>query len=386
MSHPKAPTRHPVYKELRSKRMQEHKLINWVVKERPRWRGISIAVALSILALILNYVFRIETERNLFFISLAMIIISASLAGFLPGLICSLLTSLGLNYFFLDPITSHHFESKEELVRIGIFFLTGLLMTFFGGTLRYSLIMLKKAQADAEEALHSRDEFISIVSHELKSPLTSLKLRTQLNLRALSHPEVAIDLVAQEKTLRSMIQTLGRAERLVEDLQDFSRITNNKLKIELEPVDLSELLRIVIGRFSDELNASNIKFRSEIEPEIIGAWDPLRIEQVITNLLSNAIKYGGGKPIEIGAKKTGELALIFVRDHGLGIPVADQQIVFARFERVTSSKTILGLGLGLYITKRIVELHHGRIWIEDTPGGGATFFVELPLTFAERLN
>jgi len=110
-----------------------------------------------------------------------------------------------------------------------------------------------------------------------------------------------------------------------------------------------------------------------------GFWDRLRISQVVTNLLANAVKYGGGKPVEVEFGPEGDAAFLVVRDHGIGIDPADQPQIFERFERAVSSRNYGGLGLGLYIVKRIVEAHGGTITVQSKPGEGATFRVQLPL-------
>jgi signal transduction histidine kinase len=109
-----------------------------------------------------------------------------------------------------------------------------------------------------------------------------------------------------------------------------------------------------------------------------GFWDRLRMSQVVTNLLSNAVKYGAGKPVDVSFGPTPSGARLVVRDEGIGIDPADQRQIFERFERAVSSRNYGGLGLGLYIVKRIVEAHGGTIRVESTPGAGAAFAVELP--------
>jgi signal transduction histidine kinase len=112
---------------------------------------------------------------------------------------------------------------------------------------------------------------------------------------------------------------------------------------------------------------------------VIGRWDRLRIEQVVENLLSNALKYGGAQPISVIVERNGEEARLTVRDRGIGIDAADQQRIFDRFERAVASQRAGGFGLGLWITKQIVDAHGGSIRVESTPGSGSAFLVELPL-------
>jgi signal transduction histidine kinase len=117
---------------------------------------------------------------------------------------------------------------------------------------------------------------------------------------------------------------------------------------------------------------------------VLGRWDPLRIEQVIANLLSNACKYGAGKPIEIQVGEEHGRARLSVQDHGIGIPAADRDRIFERFERAASRRHYGGLGLGLYISRQVVQAHAGAIRVQSQTGEGSTFIVDLPLQPASR--
>jgi signal transduction histidine kinase len=168
-----------------------------------------------------------------------------------------------------------------------------------------------------------------------------------------------------------------RLEKLVAALLDVSRIHMGRLELEVEEVELGATVREALGAVEDEAaqTGSEIQVRGEA---VRGCWDRLRISQVVTNLLSNAVKYGAGKPVEVEFGPCGDGARLSVRDHGIGIDPTDQAQIFERFERAVSSRNYGGLGLGLYIVKRIVEAHGGTIRVESRPGEGAAFEVELP--------
>lgn len=230
-----------------------------------------------------------------------------------------------------------------------------------------------------EEALVARDQFLSIASHELKTPLTSLKLQAQLTLRSLELNRP----ITHERHIFMAHQTsdlVGRLTRLIDDMLDVSRIKTGKLKLDKSEHDLGDIVREVVFRMSVLFEAAGIPIPSiKAQETILGEWDRFRLEQVIGNLLTNAIRYGQGNPVEISLSKINSNALILVKDQGYGIAEADQTRIFGRFERAINSAEVSGLGLGLFISKEIVESHGGKIWVESTKGEGSTFFVQLPI-------
>ena len=133
-----------------------------------------------------------------------------------------------------------------------------------------------------------------------------------------------------------------------------------------------------VTQLEDEASQTGSAIAAHGEP-VRGAWDRLRLSQVVTNLLSNAVKYGAGNPVEVSYGPSAAGAFVLVRDRGIGIEPADQRQIFERFERAVSSRNYGGLGLGLYIVRRIVEAHGGTIRVESAPGEGSAFLVELPL-------
>ena len=235
-----------------------------------------------------------------------------------------------------------------------------------------------------QEAVRARDEFLSIASHELKTPLQSLTLQNGLLFRQLDrdpHDLQTIQLI--RKGLESDKRQLLRLSRLIDEMLDISRIQNRKMKIELERIDFVELLRDVVNRLKPSFDAENVPLEVDAPTSIYLSVDSFRIEQVITNLLTNALRYGNHKPVKVSAHCANDSLVFKVQDHGSGITLEDQKRIFRRFERASSQKEIGGLGLGLYICKKIVEIHGGRIEIQSTPGEGATFVVLIPVVCAE---
>ncbi len=248
--------------------------------------------------------------------------------------------------------------------------------------LSLSLVKEKEARAEAEKSVQVRDDFLALASHELRTPITPIKIYLQLLRRHLQ--AIPPELLPRGRALLSGFESadrqLDRLTRLIEDLLDVSRITAGRLILEREQFDLSELLGDIVDRFRLEGLSAKCELRLSAQPHVDGFWDRSRIEQVATNLLANAMKYGAGKPIEITVASEGNVARFAVRDHGIGIAEEDQEKIFERFERVAPARSYGGLGLGLYISREIVSAHGGTIRVESELGEGACFIVELPLS------
>ncbi len=231
---------------------------------------------------------------------------------------------------------------------------------------------------DAQAAVAARDEFLSIASHELRTPLTALRLALE-NMRRVSSREAleALPPAYVERVLATAERQGHRLENLVSALLDVSRIHMGKLELELEDVDLAQVVREAVSQVEDEAAQVGCEVVVSGAPAV-GRFDRLRVSQVVTNLLSNAVKYGAGKPVEVRCGAEDGRAFLVVKDSGIGIDPADQRQIFERFERAVSSRNYGGLGLGLYIVKRIVEAHCGTVRVESAPGAGAAFSVDLP--------
>lgn len=233
----------------------------------------------------------------------------------------------------------------------------------------------------ANQAVALRDEFMSIASHEMKTPLTPLKIQLGMIQKIVTKGQSTLgpmgDLVL-DITEKSK-QQVDRLVILIDDLLDVTRITAGKLKLNLEDVDLPGLVREVVGRFQPEIDHAQCTLEVELTTPTKGRWDRTRIEQVVTNLLTNAIKYGGGKPIKISVLSDQNVAWLSVKDQGIGINKDDQRRIFGKFERAAETQHITGLGLGLFITRKIIESHGGLIHLESELGKGSIFTVELPL-------
>jgi PAS domain S-box-containing protein len=234
----------------------------------------------------------------------------------------------------------------------------------------------KRAEQQARAAIAVRDEFLSVASHELRTPITPLQLHLQSLLKMAREEHWQ---ASSEQRLSTAIRMTTRLNTLVDRLLDVSRISNGKLTISREELDLDDTLRELVDRFREEITRARCTVTLEAEACLRGSWDRLRIEQVVTNLLTNALKYAPGTPIEITAQRETDRAVVVVRDHGKGIDDAQLSRIFDRFERGVSTNHNGGLGLGLYIARQIVTAHGGTIRVESHPAGGAEFTVDLPL-------
>ncbi|HEX8823820.1 MAG TPA: ATP-binding protein [Archangium sp.] len=232
--------------------------------------------------------------------------------------------------------------------------------------------LLREAQAALE--------LIGVAAHDLGNPLNNLQLL--LGKLRRSPP------TEQEKLcegLGTALRQTQRLARLLHNLLDLSRLSSGRLELEAVEVDLAELVHEGVARHVDQAAEAGSRVEVEVEPGVVGRWDRLRLERVLTNLLSNALKYGKGQPIHVRAERVADHARLRVRDHGPGIPPEEQASIFERFKKAASGRGKKeGFGLGLYIVRQLVEAHGGTIRVESAAGEGATFTVELPLAPVSR--
>jgi len=243
------------------------------------------------------------------------------------------------------------------------------------------LLKLTQTQKNLEQVALVRDEFMAIASHELKTPLTSLKLQAQLRKRNLQKKGVEY---FTPETMTKMFnddeRQLQRITHLIDDMLDISRISSGKLSMNFEQFNLGDMVKDLVERNQELFLQAECPIELDISSSIVGNWDRFRIEQVVMNLITNAMRYGQKKPILVQVRDSALGGQIIVKDNGNGIAIENQQKIFLRFERVGSGQEITGLGLGLYIVKKILEAHKGSIQVMSKLGDGATFLVELPHT------
>ncbi len=228
-----------------------------------------------------------------------------------------------------------------------------------------------------QDAVRARDDFISVAAHELRSPLNALHLAIAdlQRMFAASVGDVA------ERRLRIASRGVERLTRLVNTLLDVSRLkTGGRQQLTREPLDLRRVTMDALEHLRTAASAAGCELHIEAREPVVGSWDRTAIEQVLVNLVDNAVKYAPGRPVEVRLGTSDGAAVVAVRDQGDGIAPENAARIFDPFVRGVSGEHSSGLGLGLYITRRLVEAHGGRIELHSRPGAGSTFRVVLPLT------
>lgn len=239
------------------------------------------------------------------------------------------------------------------------------------------LVQERTARAQAEEAVRTRNEFLSVAAHELKTPITSLRVFAELLLRQLDSGR-EINPQRLRLALETIDQQSSKLSRLIDQLLDLSRIEGGRLGLVREQANITALVRMVAGSTQARTARHTITVRG---PDHAPAHvDTLRMEQVLTNLFDNAVKYspeGGEIMVDILVPDP-EAVQIVVRDHGIGIPEARRGRVFDRFYQAHEHNSTSGMGLGLSISRQIVEMHGGQIAVSAPADGGSCFTVTIP--------
>jgi signal transduction histidine kinase len=234
-----------------------------------------------------------------------------------------------------------------------------------------------KLYEEAKANVQTRDEFLSIASHELKTPLTSLYLQMQRLTRMMPHLPDQVESKKFADMFEGSLKLTKRITVLLDELLDLTRLRIGKFQLHREECDLIPIVSEVIAQVSADAARAGSPISLKSNGAVKGEFDSGRLGQVFTNLLSNAIKYGEGKPIEVQVRIHEGRPQILFRDGGIGISPSQQSRIFERFERAEADPGISGLGLGLYIAQQIVKAHGGLITVESVPEHGSTFTVQL---------
>jgi len=353
-----------------------------------------ITVFLSLLIALFVLVFPDKEAKTIFYlVSLLSIVVSSyvgnsSTSILIVGFTAAIALLLYYPAFHLTPF----FFSE-----IGGFIITGYAIAFLiekakrtvlreefrkrEQSLKSEIATLSGQKDYAEKEIRVRDEFISIASHELKTPLTTTLLKLQVALHNVRHVSLA-DFSVQNllDMLESAEHQSKRLAKMVNDLLNVSIIRTGRLEMEIEECDIGEITKEVIHRFSEKAEREGVALRLNIADGVVGKCDKVRLEQVVSNLVSNSMKYGNGKPIDIAVTKFQNTGKITIKDKGIGISKEKLATIFNLFDRGVNGSEYRGLGIGLYISNQIIKAHGGRIVVHSKMNKGAEFIVEMPLS------
>lgn len=354
--------------------MQVKKL---TVSNRPFLIKYALALS-SIIYILLPNVYHSELLWNVspFLMLIPSIIITSWYGGLLPGLFATLVGILVGDYFFTHPFFTFIITDIPDLIRVVLFGIIGVLISILSQLLHNALA---KAKEEAEQQKHTatllkeldkqKSTFLNVVAHELKTPITIIRILSYRIIDQYKH-------IAEKETLRELDGELERLTILVDDLLDISRIEKGKLLIEKKRINISRLVRQVVKRMQEISPQHTIRYLGIQNTFLI--IDELRIKQVLINLLANAVKHSEkNTTIIVGLRAEKTQIIIFVKDEGIGISRKEQPRIFDIFYQVQDYFT-KGFGLGLYISKEIIQQHSGRIWVESKKGKGSTFYFSLP--------
>lgn len=226
---------------------------------------------------------------------------------------------------------------------------------------------------ELQRQMQLQEDFVSTISHELRTPLGFIKGYSTSLLRQ----DTSWDETTQKEFLTIIDEEADRLAHLIENVLESARLQSKTLPLRFQPLRLDAILRDVSARIKARHKELDISM--EMHPAAPVRGDGVRLAQVFENLFTNAVKYAPGAPIIVLLNQVGQSMLVSFSDRGPGIPKESLPLIFDRFYRVRSEKSVTGTGLGLYICKQIIDAHRGKIWAESQPGQGTTFFIELPI-------
>lgn len=348
------------------------------ISQKRRWNYFVAVVASGCALGLTLWIDNSATEPNTLLILLFAVVISSWVGGWRPGLLATSLTALAAKWFMLPPLHSLALQNHEAALQFVEYLTVSLLIVALNAARRKALAITAAARDKAEVAWRARDEFLALVSHELRTPLTAIFGWAKLLSNGRVKPE------RQSKAFDVIEQNAHALSKLIDDLLDASQIISGKPRLENEPLNLLTLVRAAV----ESVRPSSAPKRIELtlvadDAGIEVAGDARRLRQVVLNLLTNAIKFTPERgSVEIKLERTKSNARISVSDTGRGIAPEFLPRIFERFSQDERARKPgqNGLGLGLAISRRLVELHGGTIEAHSCgEGAGATFVVTLPL-------
>ena len=371
------------------------------IAQMPKWRYplVGCVFSVPVVGLAISLVLLEEKLIHDFYFPGAplflAIVLVALMWGTGPALFSVFLSTLALEYFYLPPLVQFNLGNWPGVLQILPFFLAGIVIAIISGQrevarrralfaeqgLQEHANELERTNQELEQANRLKDQFLSMASHELKTPITAIRGQAQIMLRRLSKQK---ELPGEFSDVRTALEKIDeqtyRLTALVDDLLDLSSIRSGKIELRFSRCDVRDICSSVV---EDQRLLSGRSIELEVPPApVMLDVDSDRLSQVVTNLVANAIKYSPDEsPVRVSVGQRDGVALIEVHDRGQGIPKDQQKRIFETFYRSPDAEAARksGWGLGLAICKDIVERHEGCIWCESQVGEGSTFFVELPL-------
>ena len=353
------------------------------------WRyGLSVASVGTALLLTLHLWRWIEPQATPLF--LAAIAVTAWRGGLWASLLATLLAVLAVDYFFSPPVGSFE-ASVENAASAFVFVMVALLISCIDAARKKALqereellASEKQARAEAETANHAKDQFLAMVTHELRAPLVVILGWTRMLKSGEGEQGNSLDSEARIRALEAIERNALVQRQLVEDLLDVSSITTGKFSVEMRPTDLVSVIETAVEAIAPSLAAKQIKLHAEYDQDAsLINGDADRLRQVMWNLLTNAVKFTTAQgQVEVRLERAGHCARIVVHDTGAGISREFLPYVFDRFRQADEVLSVKhgGLGLGLAIVRHLVEAHSGTVHATSAGEGfGSTFTVELPL-------
>jgi len=357
-----------------------------------RWSFIfGLLSVLPMLAITIALTFGLQHVVNNLLLEDGILVLAFSITalwwGWRPGLLLIFLGMFILDLFFMVPQGQSDLMKWPNILQLLPFCLAGIVIGILSlqrdkgwiKTRAYSR-ELAAARQKLEHEVQLKDRFLSMTSHELKNPVTSILMQSQLLQRRLKKQPASGETATVLQTLEKIDEQTRNLTSMVDELLDLSRVQSHKLKLDQQFYDMNVLCQEVVED-QKVVTGRSIQFQVSTTPATIYG-DRHRLVQVVINLVSNAIKYSPvSSPIEVSVDQDTQHVIVQVRDYGRGIAQDELDHIFEPFYRTpeAQSSTTTGLGLGLAITKQIVDLHKGRIWCTSEKGQGCTFFVELPV-------
>ena len=347
----------------------------FLVVERGPVQCHAVAAALGATSLaVVSALSRLE-GANFSSLALASVVLSAIYGGRGPAMLCTLVTAIGIDYLLAEPLFQV-FDSWTSVLRIVTYGTVGYLIADLVSSLRTAYRRLHEEHRKANLAVKARDNVLAMVSHDLRSPLSSILLHAGFLWRALVHGEPVSDLRSGLQSIHRSARTMNR---LIEDLLDAVKIEAGRFRIEQKTSDLLPIIEDAVEGTRSAAEAKRIRLVLDVpnaRQEL--SCDRDRLTQAMTNLLSNAVKFSpDGAPVEVKLDSSGDWISISIQDWGPGIPDEHLCQLFRPYWQAAETAH-LGTGLGLYISKSIVDAHGGRIEVRSAQERGATFTVLLP--------